>query len=76
MKKYFIKVLLIISVIGTLLHFTYKLSNYNFFVGLFSAINESTWEHIKIGLTPLFLFYLWEYFKYQRFKKNLSHKAK
>ena len=67
MKKYFIYVFLIISIIGTLLHFTYKLSNYNFLVGLFSAINESTWEHIKIGLTPLFLFYLFEYLKYKRF---------
>ena len=67
MKKYFIYVFLIISIIGTLLHFTYKLSNYNFIVGLFSAINESTWEHIKIGLTPLILFYLFEYLKYKRF---------
>ena len=67
MKKYFIIIFILISIIGTLLHFTYELSNYNFFIGLFSAINESTWEHIKIGLTPLFLFYILEYIKYHRY---------
>ena len=36
-------------------HFLYKFSNYNKIVALFFAVNESTWEHIKIGLTPLFL---------------------
>ena len=36
-------------------HFLYKFSNENKIVALFFAVNESTWEHIKIGLTPLFL---------------------
>ncbi|MDO5568917.1 MAG: DUF6512 family protein [bacterium] len=47
-----------ISIIGTLLHFTYDFSNHNKIVGLFSAVNESTWEHIKIALTPLFVWSL------------------
>lgn len=38
------------SILGTTLHFTYKLSHKNFFVGLFSAQNESTFEHMKIAL--------------------------
>ena len=44
-----------ISLIGTLSHFTYDISNHNKIIGLFSAVNESTWEHIKIALTPTLL---------------------
>lgn len=44
---------LIIFVLGILLHFTYNLSNQNVFVGIFSAINESTWEHLKLIFFPM-----------------------
>ena len=44
-----------ISIIGTLSHFLYEFSNHNKIVGLFTAVNESVWEHIKIALTPTFL---------------------
>ena len=44
--------IIIISIVGTLSHFLYDISNHNKVVGLFSAVNESTWEHIKIALTP------------------------
>lgn len=40
---------------GTLLHFLYDWTNHNQIVGLFAAVNESTWEHIKIALTPTLL---------------------
>lgn len=46
---------LIYSLFGTMLHFTFKLSKNNIVVGIFSAINESVWEHIKILLTPIFI---------------------
>lgn len=41
---------------GTLLHFTYEWSGNNFWVGLFSPVNESTWEHMKLLFFPM-LFY-------------------
>ena len=44
-----------ISLLGTLFHFLYDFSAHNKIVGLFSAVNESTWEHIKIALTPTLL---------------------
>jgi hypothetical protein len=44
-----------IFVLGTLLHFTYEWSNYNSLVGLFSAVNESTWEHLKLVFYPSIL---------------------
>ena len=54
--KEIIFVFLLYSFIGTILHFTYNLSNNNIVVGIFSAVNESVWEHIKILLTPIFIY--------------------
>ena len=47
--------IILISLIGTLSHFMYDISNHNKVIGLFTAVNESTWEHIKIALTPTLL---------------------
>ena len=44
-----------ISVLGVLLHFTYEWSGYNAVVGLFSAVNESTWAHLKLLFFPFLL---------------------
>lgn len=40
---------------GVLLHFAYKWSYNNTFVGLFSAVNESTWEHLKLIFFPMLI---------------------
>lgn len=52
------------AVLGTLLHFTYQWSGYNPIVGLFSAVSESTWEHLKLLAIPMLLFLLPEYLLY------------
>ena len=44
-----------ISIIGTLSHFLYDIFSHNKIVGLFCAVNESIWEHVKIALTPTLL---------------------
>ncbi len=54
----FIIGIIIIGLFGTLLHFTYELSHHNKGVAIFSAVNESTWEHIKICMTPTILWSL------------------
>lgn len=41
---------------GTLFHFIYDWSGNNRIVGLFSAINESTWEHMKLVFFPMLLY--------------------
>lgn len=41
-------------VLGTLLHFTFQWSNQNYLVALFSAVNESVWEHLKLVFFPMF----------------------
>lgn len=53
---------LFISILGTLLHFTYEWSQNNAIVGLFSAVNESTWEHLKLLFFPMFFLTLFELF--------------
>lgn len=52
--------ILFVSILGTLLHFTYEWSSNNSIVGLFSAVNESTWEHMKLIFFPMLLFSLIE----------------
>ena len=42
-------------ILGTLLHFTFEWSNQNLFVGSFSAVNESVWEHLKLIYFPMLI---------------------
>lgn len=58
------------SLLGTLLHFTYSLSGQSQTVALFSAVNESTWEHNKLIFFPFLLFTVIEYFAYGKNSKN------
>ena len=44
-----------VMVLGTLLHFTYEWSGNNNFIASFSAVNESTWEHLKLIFFPMFI---------------------
>lgn len=53
-----------ICVLGTLLHFTYEWSHHKKIVAIFSAVNESTWEHTKIALVPFFAWSLIDQFSY------------
>ncbi|MDX1378654.1 MAG: DUF6512 family protein [Anaerolineales bacterium] len=59
-----------IGLIGASLHFTYELSDFSSnVVAYFSAVNESTWEHLKMVFFPGLLFALIEY-TYVRDKVN------
>lgn len=49
-------------VLGVLLHYTYQLSNNNCLVGTFSAVNESTWEHLKLAFFPMLITTIVGYF--------------
>ena len=44
------------AILGTILHFLFAWCNYRNFVGSFSAVNESTWEHMKLVFVPSFIF--------------------
>lgn len=41
---------------GTLLHFLYDWSGKAAWIALFSGVNESTWEHMKLLFWPMLLF--------------------
>ena len=47
-------------IIGTLLHFTYGWSGENPFVALYSPVNESVWEHLKLLFFPVLLYTFFE----------------
>ena len=44
------------AALGTLLHFVYDWSGGSTLAAAFSAVNESTWEHMKLLFFPAFLF--------------------
>lgn len=48
------------SAFGTFLHFLFDLSGQSMIAALFSAVNESIWEHMKLIYYPMFLFALIE----------------
>lgn len=50
--KYELFSLAFVCVFGILLHFFYDWSNHSSFVALFSAVNESVWEHLKLLFFP------------------------
>lgn len=61
-RKYQIFSAIFVAVLGTLLHFTYQISGENNIVAIFSAINESTWEHLKLLFFPMLISTIIGYF--------------
>lgn len=59
-----------VMILGTLLHFTYEWSGNNTFVASFSAVNESTWEHLKLLFFPMFLTTILGYFYFRKISSN------
>ena len=54
------------AVSGTLLHFLFDWTGGNGFAALFSAVNESIWEHLKLLVYPALVFAIVEYFSWGR----------
>lgn len=53
--KFQILSILFVSILGTLLHFIFNWSEQNQILGALSAVNESTWEHLKLIFYPMLL---------------------
>ena len=53
--------LLFTLVLGTLSHFFYDWSGKKEWVGIFTAVNESTWEHLKLLYFPMMFCTICEY---------------
>lgn len=50
--------IIIITTLGILAHFLYDIAKQPRFLGIFTAVNESIWEHIKIAITPTLIWSL------------------
>lgn len=64
-KKFEIISTIFIFVLGVLLHFTYEWSGENNLIATFSAVSESTWEHLKLIFFPMLLTTVTGYFYYK-----------
>jgi hypothetical protein len=47
-----------LGLMGSVLHFLFNWTGHSRLVAIFSAVNESYWEHIKIAIWPVFLLQL------------------
>jgi hypothetical protein len=58
-----------IILLGSFLHFLFELTGNWAPIGAIAAVNESVWEHLKLGYFPLIIFALIEY---KFIKKNFK----
>ena len=67
MMSMYIYQFLYISFQASFLHFAYDLSNHLFIFSIIGAINESVWEHLKLGIFPWFSWFLirWYFYNYE-----------
>lgn len=52
----------LLSTLGTIFHFTHSWFKNGLLLHIFSAINESTWEHMKMLVAPTLLLSIFQYF--------------
>lgn len=67
MKKIFLYSLPLLFIGGSISHFLYDLLGNNFVIGLVTPVNESIYEHTKLSIIPLTIFYI---FLYKNKKEN------
>ena len=60
-KKIIIISCIVCILLGVLLHFAFNFSNSNKIVGIFTPVNESVWEHLKLIFIPFTLFSIFFY---------------
>lgn len=56
--------------LGSAFHFTYEFSGRFAFVGAFSAVNESVWEHLKLAFWPSLIWLIIEYLPIKKLTNN------
>ena len=59
-----------ISIVGSFLHFLFELSGRLAPVGAIAAVNESVWEHFKIGFWAAVFYMIFEYFYLRKSVRN------
>lgn len=56
----------ILFFIGCIMHFVCGWSGKSMILGVFSPINESVWEHLKLSLWPMFVWWIVGYLIYSK----------
>ncbi len=64
--------ILLAALMGVFLHFLYDLTGNSVWAGLFSPVNESVWEHMKLAFFPLFVYFLYEILRIRKKVPSLS----
>ena len=57
---------LFVGILGVLFHFAYDFFGQNWFLGLFLPVSESIWEHLKLLFFPVVLWWVIEWFFFER----------
>lgn len=65
-----------VGITGTLSHFLFEILDSNTIVGLFCAVNESVWEHLKMLFFPYLFWSILEYFLLKKPNNFFSSKIK
>ena len=64
--------IIFIVVLGTVLHFAFEWSGRLTPVGAIAAVNESVWEHLKLGFWPALAYAVLEYSRFGKSANNFS----
>ena len=64
--------MLFIIFLGSFMHFLFELTGYWAPIGAIAAVNESVWEHLKLGYWPLVFFTLIQYNFIKDEAKNIA----
>lgn len=59
-----------VSILGTVNHYLYEWSGNNSFIGTFTPVNESVWEHLKLLFFPYLIFCIIEFIVYGKHIKG------
>lgn len=73
-QKWIVKGIPILFLIGSFMHFLYDLTGGSAIIGAIAAVNESVWEHLKMVLLPVILW--WTIYYIATGKKNYIDKNK
>lgn len=63
LKHYTIAGIFFVLITGTFAHFLYEWSGDNAIVGLFTPVNESIWEHMKLLFFPMLIYAAFMFFR-------------
>ena len=74
-NKYIIIGIIFTLVFGSLQHFFYEWSGNNALVGIFSPVNESVFEHLKLLYFPMTIWIIIGYFLYGKKNRNYFFSA-